>query len=175
MKKTKKTSKKTKAKTPAKAVKKLVKETQEQSAAKTTKIPLKQLDPDTITEHELRTNYAEEIEEHGDWIWREKDRGGPTYSRESCIEQAVKEIMEGLYYEDPPMAELPNHDALVKELNRMLDSVLSFANSYKEDLTKYGLKSFDAIHDLGISISLVEMWAKSLKRKHDEIQKSVQS
>ena len=118
MKKTKKTSKKTKAKTPAKAVKKLVKETQEQSAAKTTKIPLKQLDPDTITEHELRTNYAEEIEEHGDWIWREQDRGGPTYSRESCIEQAVKEIMEGLYYEDPPMAELPNHDALVKELNR---------------------------------------------------------
>ena len=89
--------KKTKLKTPAKAVKKLVKKTPAKKSAEAVKlkVPIEEADLDNMSDEQILTIYAEEIEEHGDWIWREQDRGGPTYSREQCIEQAKKEILEG--------------------------------------------------------------------------------
>jgi hypothetical protein len=41
--------------------------------------------------------YADEIREHGEWIWREQDRGGPMYELDSCIRMAEQELMDGLW------------------------------------------------------------------------------
>ena len=41
--------------------------------------------------------YADEIREHGEWIWREQDRGGPTYDLPSCIRMAEQELLDGLW------------------------------------------------------------------------------
>jgi len=41
--------------------------------------------------------YADEIREHGEWIWREQDRGGPTYDLPSCIRMAEQELLDGFW------------------------------------------------------------------------------
>ena len=67
---------------------------------KSTAIPLDELTVEqfeAMSEEEVYETYAKDIKEHGEWIWREQDRGGPTYDLESCIEQAKKELMEGYW------------------------------------------------------------------------------
>lgn len=64
------------------------------------KIPLKELSYESfekMSESEVFETYADEIQEYGDWIWREQDRGGPTYSLEQCVEMAKKELMDGVW------------------------------------------------------------------------------
>jgi hypothetical protein len=41
--------------------------------------------------------YADEIRKFGEWIWREQDRGGPTYDLRSCIRMAEQELLSGLW------------------------------------------------------------------------------
>ncbi len=41
--------------------------------------------------------YADEIREHGEWIWREQDRRGPMYELDSCIRMAEQELLDGLW------------------------------------------------------------------------------
>ena len=41
--------------------------------------------------------YADEIKDYGEWIWREQDRGGPTYDLRSCIRMAQEELMNGTW------------------------------------------------------------------------------
>ena len=83
MKKVKKPAEKTKLKKPAKVM--------------TAKVPIEDADLDNMTKEQILATYANEIEEHGDWIYREQDRGGPTYSREQCIEQAKQEVLDGTW------------------------------------------------------------------------------
>jgi hypothetical protein len=64
------------------------------------KVPLDKLSFEEfakMSEEEVFETYADEIQEYGDWIWREQDRGGPTYSLEQCVEMAKRELMEGLW------------------------------------------------------------------------------
>lgn len=65
-----------------------------------TAIPLDKLTAEqfeAMSEDEIYETYAKDIKEHGEWIWREQDRGAPSYDLESCIEQAKKELMEGYW------------------------------------------------------------------------------
>jgi hypothetical protein len=48
-------------------------------------------------EDEIFEMYADEIREHGEWIWREQDRGGPMYELDSCIRMAEQELIDGLW------------------------------------------------------------------------------
>lgn len=41
--------------------------------------------------------YADEIQDYGEWIWREQDRGGPTYDLQSCVRMAQEELMNGTW------------------------------------------------------------------------------
>ena len=88
-------TKKTKTKTAAKPVKRLPANKPAKVVA--AKVSIEAADLDNMSKEEILITYAEEIEEHGDWIYREQDRGGPTYSREQCIEQAKQEVMDGTW------------------------------------------------------------------------------
>ena len=48
-----------------------------------------------MTEEEVFKTYSADIKDYGRWLWREQDKGGPTYSLQQCIEQAKQELMEG--------------------------------------------------------------------------------
>jgi hypothetical protein len=82
-----------------KKVKKPVKKVNVKKLTKvmTAKVPIEDADLDNMTKEQILATYAEEIEEHGDWIYREQDRGGPTYSRKQCIEQAKQEVIDGTW------------------------------------------------------------------------------
>jgi len=89
---TKTPAKKTKPKTPAKAVKKLVKKVLANKPAKPVKIPIEEAELGSMSDEEILTTYAKEIEEHADWIWREQNRVGPTYSRARCMKITMSAI-----------------------------------------------------------------------------------
>ncbi len=64
----------------------------------------------------------------------------------------------------------PNHDALVKELNDMLDDVMCSVNNSKKTLKKLGI---DAVHDmdqqLGRSVQTIWQVGARLKTRYNEI------
>jgi hypothetical protein len=64
------------------------------------KIPLEELSYESfekMTEEEVFKTYSADIKDYGRWLWREQDKGGPTYSLQQCIEQAKRELMEGIW------------------------------------------------------------------------------
>ena len=66
----------------------------------TKKVPLDQLSYESfksMAPEEIFEKYESEINNHAEWICREQDRGGPTYSLEQCIEIAKEELMNGLW------------------------------------------------------------------------------
>jgi hypothetical protein len=76
------------------------KQTKKTNKKVTKKIPLDELSYEKfneMTEDEIFETYAAEIQDYGEWIWREQDRGGPTYSLEQCVEMAKQELMDGVW------------------------------------------------------------------------------